>query len=392
MSEKQALPAVVDGSTPFRQTGTVTEELARRVLAKARSPLLDETTDILRAGAEMSALAFSQAAKESSYGLNGVGAARKNALGLMAADGKTLMAFNRWADGFFEWHRRMTDPAYKGGVYMPLSMTMRNYIAIYVGGPGCAATGVCANGETQQSVDLYLKQTVARLNRLHGWADPDPVFGTGVSEWGETLLPLPSPSKPADFNPFDKPPIYDLVRDAARFGLTTSQAQALRNNCFRGRPQGIKAIFLHIQEGTTRGSLNWWATGPGVQASSSVMAQKDGSLLRVITDDNAPWTNGDVSSPTSRGRALVARFPGLNLNQVTVSVEAEGYWQDTMPYPQAQAICWMAWEWMRRHKLGIADIYRHADVNQTSRANCPGRYYDTVVAALQAAVDRYGEP
>ena len=114
------------------------------------------------------------------------------------------------------------------------------------------------------------------------------------------------------------------------------------------------------------------------------MVQKDGSILRVIPDlPGAPWTNGDTNKPSARGRALIDSIGGANPNLVSVTLEAEGYWQDDMPQAQAEAICWMVTEWMQRHDLTVNDIYRHADFNSVTRPNCPGRYFDVVMGMLK---------
>ncbi len=195
--------------------------------------------------------------------------------------------------------------------------------------------------------------------------------------------PVPLPKSP---NPFTKPTIYSLASDYASFGLTKSQAQKVLGNCFPGRNGGqIEGVVLHIQEGITTGSLNWWATGPNVQASCNVIVNRDGSILRVIPDDSGAWCNGDVKSPSAKGQKLIGLAGGLNLNCVTVNIEAEGYSKDDHPAVQQEGIAWMCAEWMRRHGLTTADIYRHADINSVDRAHCPGSYFDPVLAMLQEA-------
>lgn len=187
-------------------------------------------------------------------------------------------------------------------------------------------------------------------------------------------------------NPFPQPRLWDLSRDYAAFGLSAAEARKLRGNCFPNR-DGIKptGIVLHIQEGTTRGSLAYWARTSGVQASSNVMVQKDGSVLRVIPDGDAPWTNGDVQNPTPEAAKLLREAGSRNVNIVSLTIEAEGYWQDEMPAAQVQAICWQMWEWGQKYGIPLqpqVGVYRHGWINSTSRANCPGRYFDKVTAAL----------
>lgn len=195
----------------------------------------------------------------------------------------------------------------------------------------------------------------------------------------------PAAPAPAD-NPFRRPVLLDLVDDCARLGLTPREARRIRGNCFPGRSgKAIAGIVWHVTAGTTRGSLDWWANGPGVQASSSVIVNKDGSLVRVVVDSDAPWTNGQVKRPTAKGRVLLDRAGGQNPNLVSLTIEAEGMPDDEMPEAQMESVCWMTWEWMRRYRLTLDDIYRHSDIDSVDRAHCPGRYHDAAMARLRAA-------
>ena len=186
-------------------------------------------------------------------------------------------------------------------------------------------------------------------------------------------------------NSYRTPAIYELYRDYAGFRLTQAQATKIGNHKFPGR-SGRKplAIVLHIQEGTTMGSLNWWASG-NADASSTVMVQLDGSVLRVIPETDGPYTNGDVSRPSAKGQALITRIGGANPNLVTLSMEIEGYSGDLLTAGPLNAVCWQASEWMTAFGLTVNDIYRHADINSTTRAGCPGVLFDQVMTALKGA-------
>lgn len=357
-------------ATPFRHIGDVPVQSWRDEAKRFNSPIpgwvLDECHGICRG---YSGLALAQAIKETQLGATA--SAKCNPLGLMTSDGKTLATFVDWQSGFREWLRRVTDLAYKGGVYAPESKSLRDYLVVYVGGPGCLASNGanCANGETWNptgnagsgTINLYVSQTVERINR---WI-------------GGTEVPT---------NPFPTPPIYSLARDYARYGLTKAQADKIRGHRFVGR-NGYKplAVVLHIMEGSTNGSLSWWASG-NANASSSVMASRDGSLLTVLDDPIAdgPWTNGDTQKPSAKGQALINRIGGANPNLVSLTIEAEGYYQQGVTTAQLQAICWQVTEWFNRFGFTDANLYRHADINSVTRGNCPGVYYDAVVSALTA--------
>ncbi|MFM9108893.1 MAG: N-acetylmuramoyl-L-alanine amidase [Chloroflexota bacterium] len=92
-----------------------------------------------------------------------------------------------------------------------------------------------------------------------------------------------------------------------------------------------------------------------VQASSSVIVDLDGRIVRRVPDDRGPWTNGEVRSPTPRGRALPARCPGVTPNVYRVALEAEGFSAGEHPEAQLRSIAWMCRAWMTRHGLAIED-------------------------------------
>lgn len=184
-------------------------------------------------------------------------------------------------------------------------------------------------------------------------------------------------------NPFPDPVIYDIARDAdaARFSLTVDERNRLLKKCIPGRNgKKPRVIVLHIQQGVTAGSLDWWANT--VAASSTVTVQKDGSILRVIPEGSGPWTNGDPNVPSAAGQRVMSQY-GPYPNEYSLTIEAEGYTDQTMPDAQLKAICWQVWDWMDRYAIAAENVLRHADINSVDRAFCPGAYYTTVMAAIK---------
>lgn len=184
----------------------------------------------------------------------------------------------------------------------------------------------------------------------------------------------------------NQPLIYDLATDYAHFGITKANADEVLSHRFENRGQGSvnvgKPTFIvcHIQAGFTKGSLEYWNHDGG--ASSTVMIQRDGSILRVIPEQHGPWTNGDDNQPTAAGRRLVD-LPG-NSNLYTLSIEAEGLTGDAVEGVQLDAIEWQVREWMTRYGIPLANVIRHADINQVNKPNCPGAYYPKLIARLSA--------
>src|SRR4051812_34391333 len=104
------------------------------------------------------------------------------------------------------------------------------------------------------------------------------------------------------------PTIYDLATDHDRFAISAAERDILLEHRFEwrkdwdaditGKPTDI---VLHIQDGETNGSLDWWLSR---QASSTMLANRDGSLLRCIPEQHGPWTNGDVNTPTAQSAPI----------------------------------------------------------------------------------------
>lgn len=216
-----------------------------------------------------------------------------------------------------------------------------------------------ASGVTREEYIRFIREAIAEVKAV----------------WPKPTEPPPT----TRVNPYPKPPIYDLMVDGWRWNIDQNEAAITRKNCNKGRGGGkVAAIVEHIQDGTTAGSLDWWlygyVEGRKVQASATVMANKDGSLLNVISEADGPWTNGDVCNPTPKSAKL--RAAGADPNNHTLSIEAEG--DPNTPYTPAQfkAILWQTADWLIRYPwLTLADVLSHASLNQCSRPNCPGEQH-----------------
>ena len=185
-----------------------------------------------------------------------------------------------------------------------------------------------------------------------------------------------------------KPPIFTLANDFSRYGLTRSQANEILASRFNKRngahPQ---FVVLHIQDGTTNGSLAYWASS-AVEASSTVMINKDGSILQIIGEEHGPWTNGDVIGPTAEAAEILAL--GGNPNIWSLTCEAEGKPDDAMPQVQLDAIVWWVEDCLMRYPAILKHTYsilRHGWINSATRSRCPGAYFDRVLTAINEWLD-----
>lgn len=315
------------------------------------------------------------ATKETEMGRTASGS--HNHLNLFDSGGSHPKNFPSWRDCALEWKNRMNDIGYKGGVYAPREATIEKVVSVYQGGPGCweSKGQTCANGETwvycqSGSIELSIQQFCARVSTFMGLPTEVP--------WS----PIPGGAGCQQVPGGATPTIYTLPEDAGVFDITPTCAVWVTGNRFEhrnGRP--VQRIVLHTQEGSSSGSLNWWCS-QGSQASSTIMVQKNGSILQIIPEEHGPWTNGDSCSPTSKGIAFINECQ-QNPNCCSLTMEIEGYFGDDHPKAQVDAIAWQCRQWMSKYHLDCADIIAHRDINMCSRANCCGSdLYNKTMQAL----------
>jgi hypothetical protein len=313
--------------------------------------------------------------KETELGKTARGA--YNMFNIFNQAGNAPVDFDSWEEGASSWVMRFLDPEYKGGVYLPREATIEHIVSTYQGGPGCwESKGVsCANGETwtpcySGSIELSIQQFVARTNTFMGLSTETP--------W----TPVPGGAGCEESAPGASPPVYNLFQHGNRWGISPQEAAALASFCFPSRSGSrISGVVIHVQEGTTAGSLDWWLYGGG-QASSTVMANLDGSIVQVVDEQDGPWTNGDVCGPNADGSRFMAQC-GQNPNCCSLTIESEGYWNQAHPKAQVDAIAWQIRQWFARYGLTCASVYVHRDLNSCSRPNCCGStIYNAVMSAL----------
>lgn len=212
----------------FRTLPTITKERMREI---TKGFPLAESSDYIHLATKGRPLPLAQSWMESRYGQDDSAQASHNPLGLLPRPGLTaptydagivdLLVFDNWPNAFVEWCYRMDTPTYKNGVY-PSGMTLEQMIFTYVGGPRCLSHGECANGETQASCRHYLDETVNRLNRYYGFADPAPTtptpsrIGTPYSVAGtskQVILPFPLKQAIIPTGQTNQRPGYTMIPD-----------------------------------------------------------------------------------------------------------------------------------------------------------------------------------
>ena len=192
------MPTLVTPTTPMRQIGDLPYDRWERLMAQGRIPS-SEWRPCYDAALGCTATAITQAIKESSLGADASAQQTFNPLGIMVFDKSRpcipvfggqlcLRRYDRWSDAFATYRRLVLDVE---DPYLPADITVEDFLATYVGGPGCRASngGNCANGETWRgrgtttlppepanypgnSIGLYIAQTVKRINDTIGGTTP----------------------------------------------------------------------------------------------------------------------------------------------------------------------------------------------------------------------------
>lgn len=383
----------IDESTPFRQVGDLAPDRFAAVLRAADSPITGGAmADCHAAARGYTLLALAQAAKESQYGKTSPRGSH-NPLGLMDRDGRTLLRFGQWSDAFAEYRRRMSDPAYKSGVYLPMDMPMRQYIAIYVGGPGCWSSGMtlCANGETRDSVLLYLRQTVDRVN---GWiaAAPSPP------------APTPDPDPAPGGIVFGRVPVpanYQLRILPPTLNMAYTRMQRIPRGMvwhrMLGTLDGTDSYFRGAARASARTDFGLGRTGGGQAAVYQ---------WTPLWSDIAPWASGASSpaaaKPSGDGVAFVSKY-GHRYNSDLASIEVAGWYDDPLDAEVrarlVETSAWVADNWLKCPyttwpvvpSTGLTAVYWHAEF--TSEKPCPGNWIrnetDRLIAEVGERLERF---
>lgn len=225
----------------------------------------------------------------------------------------------------------------------------------------------------------YANQISDHLNLAFPKGDDTSDAFTLPAEGGTTVYPTTPDVR--------KPKIRDLRTDYAHYGLSLSEANEILSHRFVGRNGGRPlAEYGHVQDGKTRGSLQYWAD-PDVQASAHYMVEENGDACRVINDEDGAWTNGDVNQPLEEIRYLLSL--GGNLNNWTLTIEADGDASNVLTAEERLTIIWIMETWAIKYPEIMVNLvnrtHGHYTANSVSRAFC-GRYVPSIDEHLKAWV------
>ncbi len=185
------------------------------------------------------------------------------------------------------------------------------------------------------------------------------------------------------------------------------QAEKYETTKFYSGNQGRRAVVMHIAEGSYAAAVKWLQDAQlNPNSSAHFVIAQDGRVAQLVSVNDGAWANGlkwnvDASKPNggywtnARGVKVTPSWqeivPGQNPNFYTISVEHEGYYQETwtpeMYDANNQLLTWLANEydiwWTPYHNL-----IGHYAIDNVDRPNCPGPHVDFVKMAADANTTR----
>jgi len=171
--------------------------------------------------------------------------------------------------------------------------------------------------------------------------------------------------------------------------------------------QGRRAVVIHIAQGSYAAAVRWLQDAQlNPNSSAHFVIAQDGRVAQLVSVNNGAWANGlrwnaDAAQPNggywtnARGARVKPAWqdlvPGQNPNYYTISIEHEGYYQETWT-PEMYAannalLVWLAeqfdiWWTPYRNLIG------HYAIDNVDRPNCPGPTVDFVKMAADANTTR----
>jgi|GEM_PF-2555667 len=173
---------------------------------------------------------------------------------------------------------------------------------------------------------------------------------------------------------------------------------------------GRRAVVMHIAEGSYAAAVKWLQDAQlNPNSSAHFVIAKDGRVAQLVSVNDGAWANGlkwnvDATKPNggywtnARGVQVTPSWPdivpGQNPNFYTISVEHEGYYQETwtpeMYAANTKLLVWLANEydiWWTPYR----NLIGHYAIDNVDRRNCPGPTVNFVKMAADANTARLFE-
>lgn len=139
-------------------------------------------------------------------------------------------------------------------------------------------------------------------------------------------------------------------------------------NYGRGRGgQQIRAIVIHVSEGTLQSMTNWFKNA-AAQVSAHYAVSRTGVVLQYVPDEDTAWHAGKVVRPS----APIVHELGGNPNRWSIGIEHEGHAHQEPTPAQIMASAQLLAHLSQKHGIPLDE--RHVIPHRAIRADktCPG--------------------
>jgi N-acetyl-anhydromuramyl-L-alanine amidase AmpD len=136
----------------------------------------------------------------------------------------------------------------------------------------------------------------------------------------------------------------------------------------------VKALVAHITDGETAAGAIGWFHNPASKVSAHYVVDRDGTITRVVREENTAWANGVLNQPNV-ANPIVAGWvrDGTNPNSETVSIEAVGKPNQGWTTKQLAVVDVLNRDIAARWNIPVnaTTVIGHKDIDSVNRARCP---------------------
>lgn len=139
------------------------------------------------------------------------------------------------------------------------------------------------------------------------------------------------------------------------------------SNYATGRGEKIRAIVIHVSEGTLMSMTNWFKSA-AARVSAHYAVSRTGIVLQYVADEDTAWHAGKKVRPT----APIVRELGGNPNDWSIGIEHEGFATQEPTPAQIAASAELLVHLSQKHGIPLDD--HHVIPHRAIRADksCPG--------------------
>lgn len=142
-------------------------------------------------------------------------------------------------------------------------------------------------------------------------------------------------------------------------------------NFWKGRNgYTVKAIVIHITDGTLSSVLSWFEMEKS-QVSAHYVIAKDGEIINMVKEEDSAWHTGIVVKP--KWSKIIKN---INPNYYTIGIEVVGWSNDRFTFEQNKSIIQLIRKIKEKYRLILSSntVVNHRDID--ANKICPGKWND----------------